>query len=286
VNRILGRRSEEEQQSKAAERRLHLFAAYVDHMLGRRSKEEQQTLDLSYLGLTRLSESIGQLPQLNTLDLSNNRLSSLPESIVSLSKLQQLYLQGNEQLGIPPEILGPTAQEVNRYRKEPTRPTDILNYYFRIRNKPRALNEAKLILVGYSSVGKTSVVNWLVHNRFESSEMQTEGIKITPWSLRLNEGEDVGINIWDFGGQEIMHSTHQFFLTKRSLYLLVLNGRQGHEDDDAEYWLSLIESFDEDSPVIVVLNKINEYAFDVNRCALKQKFPAIRDIIETRLWPF
>jgi internalin A len=39
-----------------------------------------------------------------------------------------------------------------------------------------------------------------------------------------------------------MHSTHQFFLTENSLYLLVLNGRQGHEDSDAEYWLELIKS--------------------------------------------
>ena len=51
------------------------------------------------------------------------------------------------------------------------------------------------------------------------------------------------LNIWDFGGQEIMHATHQFFLTQRSLYLLVINGREGGEDADAEYWLKLIESF-------------------------------------------
>jgi internalin A len=281
VDHMLWRRSKEEQQGKTVERKLHLFAAYVDHMLGHCSKEEQPTLDLSGIGLMSLSESIGKLTQLITLNLSNNRLSSLPKSIVALSQLHHLYLHGNEQLGIPPEILGPTAQEVNRYQKEPTKPTDILNYYFRIQGEPRTLNEAKLILVGYGSVGKTSLVNRLVHNHFNSSEKQTEGIKITQWFPRLNGYEDVRINIWDFGGQEIMHSTHQFFLTKRSLYLLVLNGRQGHEDADAEYWLSLIESFGEDSPVIVVLNKINEYTFDVNRRALKQKFPSIRDIIET-----
>ena len=89
------------------------------------------------------------------------------------------------------------------------------------------------------------------------------------------------MHIWDFGGQEIMHSTHQFFLTQRSLYLLVLNGRQGHEDADAEYWLNLINSFGEDSPVIVVLNKIKEHPFDLNRRGLMQKFGIVRDFIET-----
>ena len=44
-------------------------------------------------------------------------------------------------------------------------------------------------------------------------------------------------------------SQNQFFLTQRSLYLLVLNGREGGEDADADYWLRLIESFGAESPV-------------------------------------
>lgn len=53
------------------------------------------------------------------------------------------------------------------------------------------------------------------------------------------------------------------------------------EDADAEYWLKLIESFGEDSPVIIVLNKIKEYPFDVNQRALMQKYPNIREFVKT-----
>jgi internalin A len=121
-----------------------------------------------------------------------------------------------------------------------------------------------------------------VHFTFESAdEPKTEGIQITQWPLRLNGQEDITLNVWDFGGQEIMHATHQFFLTERSLYLLVLNGRQGREATDAEYWLELIHSFGGDSPIIVVLNKIKEHPFDVNRRDLEQKFPNIRAFIKT-----
>jgi internalin A len=67
-----------------------------------------------------------------------------------------------------------------------------------------------------------------------------------------------------------MHSTHQFFLTQRSVYLLVISGREGTEDMDADYWMRLIESFGGNSPAIVVLNRINEHRFDVNRRALQQ----------------
>jgi internalin A len=163
----------------------------------------------------------------------------------------------------------------------PARPQDILNYYFKIGVAPRPLNEAKLILVGFGAVGKTSLVNRLVHGTFDQHETKTEGIQITQWPLRLHDTEDITLHVWDFGGQEIMHSTHQFFLTERSLYLLVLNGRQGHEDTDAEYWLELIQSFGGNSPVIVVLNKVNDHPFDLNRSGLKQKFANIRDFIQT-----
>jgi hypothetical protein len=123
--------------------------------------------------------------------------------------------------------------------------------------------------------------NRLIHKTFDPKSAKTEGIQITQWPLRLNDSEDIKLHVWDFGGQEIMHSTHQFFLTERSLYLLVLNGRQGHEDADADYWLELIHSFGADSPVIVVLNKIKEHPFDVNRGFLQQKFPNIRGFIRT-----
>ncbi len=140
------------------------------------------------------------------------------------------------------------------------------------------LNEAKLIFVGRGSVGKTSLINRLVWNRFDGSEKKTEGIHITEWPLVINRAEKVRLNVWDFGGQEIMHATHQFFLTERSLYVLVLSGRSGLEESDAEYWLKLIESFGGDSPVVLVLNKIKEHSFDVNRRALWQKYPfVVRD---------
>ncbi|HWW77087.1 MAG TPA: COR domain-containing protein, partial [Pyrinomonadaceae bacterium] len=60
-----------------------------------------------------------------------------------------------------------------------------------------------------------------------------------------------------------------------------LSGREGIEDADAEYWLKLIQSFGGDSPVVIVLNKIKEHPFDVNRNALQRKYPFIRDFIKT-----
>ncbi len=155
-----------------------------------------------------------------------------------------------------------------------------VTYFDRTLRESRPLNEAKIILVGRGEVGKTSLVNRLVHNTFNPEENKTEGIRITKWLIRLRS-DALTLHIWDFGGQEIMHATHQFFLTERSLYLLVLNGRHGQEDGEVEYWLRLIKGFGGDSPVIVVLNKVSHHLFDLNRRALQQKYPNIKGFVLT-----
>lgn len=112
----------------------------------------------------------------------------------------------------------------------------------------------------------------------------TRGISITQWPVSTGK-ETVRLNVWDFGGQEIQHATHQFFLTERSLYLVVLNGRAGAEDEDAEYWLKFIKTFGGSSPTIVVLNKFKVQPFEVNRRALQEKYQFIRAFVETDCKP-
>lgn len=148
------------------------------------------------------------------------------------------------------------------------------------------INEIKLNIVGQGSVGKTSILRRLVENRFTDIEAKTEGISISKWSVRNNtftggDSESVKINLWDFGGQEIMHATHQFFLTKRSLYLLVLDSRLTQEENRVEYWLKIIQSFGGESPVLIVGNKIDQHPLDIDRTGLQKKYPNIVGILET-----
>ncbi len=225
-------------------------------------------LDLAYNRLFGLPEAIGRLAELQTLDLANNRLHDLPESMNGLQQLSVLHLAGNPALGLESHVID--SFEV----------AQVLDYYFTLRRGRRPLNEAKLILVGRGGVGKTSLVKRLVDGVFDPGVLKTDGIEIREWQLELGRGEQVRLHVWDFGGQEINHATHQFFMTQRSIYLLVLAGREGGEDADAEYWLKLIESFGQDSSVIVVLNKFTDQPFDLNRRALERRY-SIREFINT-----
>jgi small GTP-binding protein len=149
----------------------------------------------------------------------------------------------------------------------------ILEYFEQLDVDSRNLNELKVIFLGEGASGKTSLIRRLRKEAFNPKENQTHGIRIrkTPFDI---DGETVDAHLWDFGGQEVMHATHQFFLSQRCIYVLVLNSRT---DDKAEYWLKHANSFGGKSPVLVVLNKIDENpSFEVNRKVLSEKYPQIK----------
>tara|TARA_R110002072_G_scaffold302710_2_gene487619 strand:- start:127672 stop:130725 length:3054 start_codon:yes stop_codon:yes gene_type:complete len=241
-------------------------------------------LSLDNNQLTSVPLEIGQLTSLTTLYLDDNQLQTLPEELRRLSKLKVLFLHGNPRLKLPASLLGVEYGDWDRKVETAPKAGPILDYYFGtvLANERRPLNEAKLILVGRGEAGKTSLVKRLVENRFSRREDTTQGIRIQQWPITVGRKKDeVRLNVWDFGGQEIMHATHQFFLTDRSLYLLVLDGRAGQQEAEADYWLRLISGFAPESPVLVVLNKIKKDHFTLNRDALRQKYPQIQDFIET-----
>ncbi|MBC7817749.1 MAG: leucine-rich repeat domain-containing protein [Planctomycetaceae bacterium] len=241
-------------------------------------------LSLDYNQLTSVPPEIGQLTKLRRLDLYNNKLTSIPpESLRRLSKLEGLFLHGNPRLNLPASVLGVTFEKWNRDPATAPKPGPILDYYIRTRQpaERRPLREGKLILVGRGDVGKTSLVRRLVENKFSRREDTTQGIRIRQWDVAVRKNETIRMHVWDFGGQEIMHATHQLFLTDRSLYLLILDGRAGQQEAEADYWLRLIASFAPESPVLVVLNKIKKDHFDLNRGALREKFPQVQGFLET-----
>ncbi|MEL6438099.1 MAG: COR domain-containing protein [Cyanobacteria bacterium J06621_8] len=159
-------------------------------------------------------------------------------------------------------------------------PATIINYYLsRLENKTQAIHEAKMLLVGQGSVGKTCLKVRLMSNDYDPARNKTDGIDIDDWKIQV-EDRELQVNIWDFGGQEIMHSTHQFFLTKRSLYVLVLDTTQSEEENRIEYWLKMIGGFSDNAPVIIVGNKADQHPLDIDKNGLRQKYPQIKDFYE------
>ncbi len=238
--------------------------------------------------IVEIPSQIGRLSNLEQLLLHDNKITKLPAELLELKYLRFLALEDNP-LPIPPEIL------------KSFDPQKILKFYFQVAPKKigeievsipaaKPLNQIKLLFVGQGSVGKTSLVQQILHGTFDENQTKTDGISINPWTIDdgqqtissiVNRQSSIKLNIWDFGGQEIMHATHQFFLTKRSLYLLVLDARLTQEENRVEYWLKIIQSFSDESPVLIVGNKTDQHPLDIDRTGLRKKYPNIVGILET-----
>lgn len=243
--------------------------------------------------LDSLPETISQLTQLNILDLSYNKFSVIPPSIGKLNNLRTLILKGNRLRKIPPEIanldnlenliLDGNPLEIPPPEVAAKGIAHIKDYFRQIQNQGfDKLFEAKLLIVGEGGAGKTTLSKKIQDPSYRlTDEETTKGIDVLSWSFLTQSDHPFRVNIWDFGGQEIYHATHQFFLTKRSLYLLVADTRR--EDTDFYYWLNIIELLSDNSPIIIVKNEKQDRHREINELQLKGQFKNLKETLATNL---
>ncbi len=212
--------------------------------------------------LLTLPPEIGKLSNLTSLNLNDNQLTTLPLEIGRLINIESLSLQNNPLTSPPPEIVEQGTQAILAYLQE----------------LEASLRQwvSKLLVVGEGGVGKTSLLQALRGKPFAHLDT-THGIQIK--SLELAHPTETGVtmqlNAWDFGGQEIYHATHQFFLTNRSLFVLAWNARHGYEQGKLYYWLDTIQARAPESPVILVATHIDERDADLPLTDLRAKYPQI-----------
>ena len=222
------------------------------------------------MGLNDIPASIGKLVNLTRLDLNRNQLTTVPPDLGKLANLMELYLSRNPNLtSPPPEVLWQGTQAV-------------LTYLRQQQQDGKRQWISKLLVVGEGGVGKTSLLRALRGERFKVQQSTTHGIEIKALQLEHPAETDVTmtLNTWDFGGQEIYHATHQFFLTNRSLFLLAFNARLGFEQSKLVYWLKTIRANAPESPVILVATWADERDADLPLSDLKEQFPQILDLYE------
>lgn len=251
-----------------------------------------QTLDLSYNQLSQMPAELAQLTNLQILDLSGNQLRELPSEIAQLLNLHELDISRNQISRLPIEIAQMTSLQTlyvfdNPLEDPPLEVTEqgieAIREYLRqkLEAEQETIYEAKLIIVGEGAAGKTTLVKKIENPDYPcpTPEYATRGIDVKEWHFILENGEDFRVNILDFGGQEIYHSTHQFFLTKRSLYVLVIDSRK--EQYHLDYWLRLVELLSNNSPLLIVKNEKDDRSIDINEVELRGRFENLKAIIST-----
>lgn len=221
-------------------------------------------IDLSRNKLKQVSFK-GKLPQLNMLDLSGNQIKNWDvwELDNFNDDLEYFYFSGN-----------PLNESLTAYYTGGTNyliGLKTLNDAFK--KGERVLNkEYKLLVVGDGKAGKTAFVNRLIHDKFiEPKGAYWDSSHAVSVKQFTNEKGlydfDYLLNVWDFGGQDIYHTTHRLFMQSNSTYILVWSQETELEKDFIKreengeirewtnrkwkYWLRYIKYLGGKSPVVI-----------------------------------
>jgi internalin A len=222
--------------------------------------------------LTQIPKKIALLKNLEILNISNCKVKILPDTLCELHKLTKLVVLNNPLISPPYEF----ANSENNI--------DQIKYYFRELSDSgiEFIYEAKLIIVGEPGAGKTSLSKKLIDPAYElcPTEQMTMGVEIFKNRFLFKQDVEFQTNIWDFGGQQIMHATHKYFLTKRSLYIVMADNRE--ENTDFYYWINLISLLSKNCPIMIVLNEKYDYKKHFSS-DLMSSFSCIEDVYTVNL---
>jgi hypothetical protein len=242
------------------------------------------SLSLDHNGFTHLPEGVWELSALENLSLFACPIVEIPAGVLRLRKLKDLILgEPGDRPKLPQGLVRPPPEIA-------VQGLEAIKNYWRQQQEAGVdyLAEAKLLIVGEPGAGKTTLAKKLLDPDYvlDSGEQSTEGIDVSAWQfpsvirvVRPDSGEEIlrctfRANIWDFGGQEIYHATHQFFLTRRSLYVLVTDERK--EDTDFEYWLEVVNLLSDGSPVLIMQNQKQGRQQALDFGDLRRRYPNLR----------
>lgn len=283
-------------------RAIQIGASLINDLDPIASIKNLSFLKISSSNITSI-EPLRKSKQLFVLDFSRNAISDITP-LVQLSQLREVDLSSNQIQEIPKWFIEQTHfSYFIDYEFRLSKPIGYLNLYNNPLESPpihivaqgreamlqwwerkekegiKPLNEVRVMFLGWGNAGKTSVMRRLIGQEpTQGDEDSTHGINLVPWQVKTTSEQNVKVNLWDFGGQEIQHHTHQFFLADDCLYVVVVNNR---ENDEPRYWLEYIRTMANAAPTILLFNKADQARNTQHNVAeLIRDYPFIKHTFE------
>jgi small GTP-binding protein len=110
--------------------------------------------------------------------------------------------------------------------------------------------ESKVVLLGDSGVGKSSISLRFCQGRFPSFHEVTIGAAFLQQTIRLRDGSQVKLSIWDTGGQERFRSMSSLYYRDAAGAILVYDCTDPSSFESVKYWVEELRA--KGPPTVVV----------------------------------
>lgn len=235
---------------------LNCFDTHVSDLTPLKGLTSLQLLNCSYTSASDLTPLAG-MTDLLELNCSGCRLEGLPIQFLEFESLQTVTLNNSHIRDVPREILSKHDQDncLARLRR----------HFDDLAIEATSVTDIRVLFVGNGCVGKTQMAGWLSDAPFEDSWNSTHGIRIA--DTAMTGDPETRLHLWDFGGQDIYHSTHSLFLRHPAVLVAVWShdrevletyehGGLAFRNHPLGYWIdTLRQQADPDSPLLIVQNK-------------------------------
>ena len=237
--------------------------------------------------ITSLPDEIVEMGSLRYVTLDSNLIESLPTGMNALQQLTTFRIAGNRITTLPADLSEMTYRCLSGLSTNPiddslrviidAGPPAVIAYLQSLASGEEQY-EAKVVFIGEGEVGKSSLLASLLGTQFIEGRSTTHGIEIATLMLPhpTVAEQNIRLNCWDFGGQEVYRITHQFFYSRRSLYLVVWNTRQGHEANDVEGWLTRLRlRIGDDARILIVATHADERRAEIDFETIRRSNPDV-----------
>lgn len=139
--------------------------------------------------------------------------------------------------------------------------------------------EYKLLLIGESNVGKTTIFNKYIFNRLDKNASSTIGVDFEAKNFSYKK-KKYSIKLFDTAGQERFHSVTKAYFHMGDAYIIVFDLTNENSLKEIPNWINALKEEKEDPKFIIIGNKndlknqisqdvINEYLKDYNHLFIK-----------------
>eukprot|EP00977_Amphora_coffeiformis_P028363 scaffold34938_cov261-Amphora_coffeaeformis.AAC.2 len=113
----------------------------------------------------------------------------------------------------------------------------------------------KIVFLGDSSVGKTSVITRFMHDNFDKHYQATIGIDFLSKNVQIEDGRTVRLQLWDTAGQERFRSLIPSYIRDCSAAVIVYDVSNHESFDHTAQWVQdvLAERGDRDNVVFCLV---------------------------------